>query len=512
VTSPGISSLTAEALAAAFGIEVYDLSDTGAFRYVSERGYLRLPMGETEAGVGEPDESGADTVAAALDFDAINALPVLDPDEAVSTTEAILEELGLLPAKATPVGSHTTFDAVGVDGTPVVDAKAIDTTVSYGFKLMKRLLEVPGQKIAVSYDGDGTVTQLTYDVREFTKAGKVDVVGRKEALDRCATQLGPAVTVTDATKAYAAPPLTDALDALYLSYRCEGTTADGADTRAVFVSALAEGGGPPAPDKPRAVERREAAPPNSPDTGFQIDAGTSWIGLSQGLGGSEQNTAGFINRMAGAGVPIQFDYGDENAWETDWKDPLLGGEDHIVTDDVDLTFYTGHANADGFTAGGDHDDDFVGYWDALWGNTDMEWASIAACGPLQVGEPGSLWYERWGPSFDGLHQINGYATGSYDNTIEGDRFASYLLGSPFWFWEAPMPVHVAWATMARDSQPRGVEWASMGVYNIDGFSTFGEHFWDRGWTGPDLRGVLNSPDDPQASTRKAGYWRISGWT
>ena len=84
--------------------------------------------------------------------------------------------------------------------------------------------------------------------------------------------------------------------------------------------------------------------------GGVVDVGTQWIGVSQGLGGSAGNAGGFVLRFLTAGVPVRFNWGDMNAWERDFKDPVFaGGDDTPWIDNVDAAFYTGHANGDGFT-------------------------------------------------------------------------------------------------------------------------------------------------------------------
>ena len=60
----------------------------------------------------------------------------------------------------------------------------------------------------------------------------------------------------------------------------------------------------------------------------------------------------------------------------------------------------------------------------LYGNRDLEWIVIAACGPHQsshfVGGVGNA-FDRWRGIFDGLHIFLGYGAVTYDNTSEGRR-------------------------------------------------------------------------------------------
>lgn len=236
----------------------------------------------------------------------------------------------------------------------------------------------------------------------------------------------------------------------------------------------------------------------------RVDAGIEWIGNCGGLPGSAGSAAGFVSNMSVLGpVPIQFNWGDNNAWERDFKDPTKGGQDSSYVDDVDLTFYTGHAGDWGWWfCNTTHDDQYLQYPDAYLGDRDLEWLGIAACGPLQaVDGAGKQWYTRWGPAFQGLHLLMGYATTSYDNTVEGPNFARYILGLPGlgWLGFGPITVRQAWAQMAIDAQPSSVTWAEMGVFGSGGLSDWNDYFWGRGPTGPDI---------PQSSI--TGYWRLSG--
>src|SRR5262245_53474250 len=53
---------------------------------------------------------------------------------------------------------------------------------------------------------------------------------------------------------------------------------------------------------------RGKSPPSRP-----WEAGTSWIGQSGGLAGSQANAQGFVDEWAAAGWHIDFNWGDANA-------------------------------------------------------------------------------------------------------------------------------------------------------------------------------------------------------
>jgi hypothetical protein len=181
------------------------------------------------------------------------------------------------------------------------------------------------------------------------------------------------------------------------------------------------------------------------------EAGTSWIGPSQGLGGSPANAQGFVDGLAAAGWNINFNWGEANAWESDWN----SNDDNWV-DAADFVFYTGHANSDGWVLNTPNDT-FLHFSEVgatpgspndRLGQSDLEWIIIAACGPHQsnhfVGSVGNA-FDRWRGMFDGLHVFLGYGAVTYDNTTEGSRVVE-LAG-------AGWPVIDAWFRAAWEIQP-----------------------------------------------------------
>ena len=166
------------------------------------------------------------------------------------------------------------------------------------------------------------------------------------------------------------------------------------------------------------------------------EGATSWIGPSQGLSGSPANAAGFVNGLTAHGWTINFNFGELSAWESDWN-----ANDDVYVDNADFVFYTGHASQDGWVLNAPGDTflhwNEVGAWpgspDDHYGSRDLEWMTIAACGPHQsnhfVGGVGNA-FDRWRGIFDGLHIQMGYGAITFDNTTEGARLTE--LGRAGW--------------------------------------------------------------------------------
>jgi Family of unknown function (DUF6345) len=217
-----------------------------------------------------------------------------------------------------------------------------------------------------------------------------------------------------------------------------------------------------------------------PQQAGRYDVGTEWINTCGGLGASASNAQGFVNRMGQFGIPTQFNFGENNAWERDFKRNGLGnGQATQYVDDVDMVFYTGHANGNGWVfCNTTHDNTFIDYSETQYGKSELEWLIIAACGPLQLTEGGKDWVERWGNTFHGLHLIMGYATTSYDGPNEGRDIANGAMGG--------LDLRSAWINTAVANQPSSVTWSVMGVYGPSGQTSYNDHFWGKGSVSPDL--------------------------
>jgi hypothetical protein len=226
-----------------------------------------------------------------------------------------------------------------------------------------------------------------------------------------------------------------------------------------------------------------------------FEAGTSWIGLSGGLGGSQANAQGFVDEWSDAGWRINFNWGDANAWESDWN-----SDDDNWVDAADFVFYTGHANMDGWVLANTGGDGFLHFSESgaspqnpgdLWGQQDLEWTIIAACGPLQdevISTGGGDVFQRWSGAFDGLHILMGYGAITFDNTDEGRKVAEYAKDG--------RTLIDAWFRTAQEIQPStngaappdGPDvWVGAMWVGKNGVDPGGDHAWGFGSVSADPR-------------------------
>lgn len=235
------------------------------------------------------------------------------------------------------------------------------------------------------------------------------------------------------------------------------------------------------------------------------EAGASWIGLSGGLAGSQANAKGFIDEWRADGWKINFNWGDANAWESDWR-----RNDDTWVDAADFVFYTGHANMNGWVLS-NPDDGFLSFTEVgsapqnpgdLWGQNDLEWAVIAACGPLQddlLYAGGGSALTRWRGIFDGMHILMGYGGVTFDNTEEGRKLARYakqgqtLINSWFRTAKEVQPSTNGWGAPDGPNIYVGALWASK-----TGANPYNDHAWGHG----------SVSADPKSPTVRHAMWTL----
>ncbi|KRF46609.1 DUF6345 domain-containing protein [Terrabacter sp. Soil810] len=268
--------------------------------------------------------------------------------------------------------------------------------------------------------------------------------------------------------------------------------------RHTFVAATDHG--PVFPEAEVQPERSDRAPagraPRSERAARALnpsEAGTSWvkqIDQSQPLNGSPANAQGFVDGLSADGWQTNFNWGDLNAWESDWH-----SDDDTWVDAADFVFYTGHANQNGWVlcVPGKKQSvlltpSAVGAAPAspgdLYGQNDLEWFAVAACGPLQddvISPGGGDVLSRWDGAFDGLHTMLGYGAITFDNTDEGRKLARYTRDG--------MSVIDAWFRTAREVQPatnnRGAPdgpdiWVGAMWVTKAGVDPSSDHIWGHG--------------------------------
>jgi hypothetical protein len=161
-----------------------------------------------------------------------------------------------------------------------------------------------------------------------------------------------------------------------------------------------------------------------------MDVGVEWINnfpspCSQNtLSYCDDTSVGFLNGMTSRGHRAVFNWGDGNAWEQDFKDVSLGGDDVHWVDNVDIAHFSSHG-------GTGSDNVFKGYFgskvnECTWrsdrarygDNWNLEYLCIDACRSLEL--PRDI-IAVWHGTFQRLHQIFGFTDLVSDSWWTGGR-------------------------------------------------------------------------------------------
>jgi len=146
----------------------------------------------------------------------------------------------------------------------------------------------------------------------------------------------------------------------------------------------------------------------------------SWCGVGEQLqrfrgqlGRLQRGRRRLLQHHGGAWLTKSYDWGNNNAWETDFKSSDLGGNDANYADNVDFAYFSGHGNTAGFYLGTTHADWQVAASDLRLGDKDLDYLAISSC--LTMNYNSGQVFSKWGwPVFKGLHMICGM------DTVEAD--------------------------------------------------------------------------------------------
>lgn len=200
---------------------------------------------------------------------------------------------------------------------------------------------------------------------------------------------------------------------------------------------------------------------------------------------SPNNTAQrFSDYLDGHGWTWLFDYGNNNAWETDYKRVDLGGNNNNWLDATDTFLYCGHGVTDAlFLANTTHDDSGVteADIDGCWGDNDLEWAFFHCCLNLKSTD--------WHHAFNGAHTISGAINVINGSSNYGKTIARKLIDNGI--FDSSWSIYSAWWHANDSHQPAGNKWRLL----AEDQAHYNERIWGEGTVQPD------SPDNT--------HWTVS---
>jgi hypothetical protein len=188
-----------------------------------------------------------------------------------------------------------------------------------------------------------------------------------------------------------------------------------------------------------APEGTQSLSTNSPnDDDNDKEVGVEWCNQGK-LTECAMDAKRFRGQLLGDGWVEIFSWGDELAWEEDFKYQSApgGGTDFQYIDAVDFAYFAGHGNPEGIGFMSEHDWQQFWFEDARWGGTmqgappyteegDLEWIVLDACNTLQESYNGKSVFSRWDQAFDGLHYVLGWHSHEYESRNRGKYFAQNM--------------------------------------------------------------------------------------
>jgi|GEM_PF-3107471 len=177
-------------------------------------------------------------------------------------------------------------------------------------------------------------------------------------------------------------------------------------------------------------------------------------------------------------------FGNNSAWEEDFKRSASGGTENSYVDANDLSYFAGHGSSSWDSFWGrnsrnllfsrtDRDDSASVPGDSYdsWGDVDMEWMFFAACQVMRD-DP------YWAASMDGIHMILGWETNMRDVTM-GIDFGKRAIGTSI--FDPPRKVLDSWFWAAEKNHGSGYKAFVVGENSAMG----NDYLWGEGFVNPD---------------------------
>jgi len=241
------------------------------------------------------------------------------------------------------------------------------------------------------------------------------------------------------------------------------------------------------------------------------DWGIEW-GENEIGGSCYSNFVNYMNEKTNS--VLNYQWVKPNAWVKDFIDKDNAGLDNYYIDSVDLSVYIGHGNGYGFDLEGSGvNNGSLTYNEAkkgkAWGNIDLEFHAWLSCQVLEETYDGELWWQRWGPTFNGLHLICGFETNASVGTHKHLKYFAKNIH------QYSKTIKEAWFDAADDDQPDDTRAVVMGplITNVtknngnyksisSSISNLHRAYWnDKIWGRGD-------PGDDISKDQVAGWWRV----
>jgi len=200
---------------------------------------------------------------------------------------------------------------------------------------------------------------------------------------------------------------------------------------------------------------RAAASENPPQgSGPQLGVGIEWVmnyhDPELNLGQTKPDAEGFYNWLGGNGWAKKFNYGNDAAWEKDWRDCTLGGIDCTYgVDRADFVYFSGHGSPSAWYFG--KVKDYGGAWAGNARFQNVRWAAFSSCKTVKAGPyigPGNPPLTEFFNSFQGAYMMLGFNSNMADVAF-GFPFALGMRNPIYDIWPSLQPtIAQAWVSTA----------------------------------------------------------------
>ncbi len=220
-----------------------------------------------------------------------------------------------------------------------------------------------------------------------------------------------------------------------------------------------------------------------------VRVGAEWVNafhspcVQNNLDYRDDHAIGFCDHMRSHGHTVVFDWGNDNAWETDFRHPDFGGDSLNWADNVHFAFFSDH--------GGNWDNVMhiaftVQHQNCLGASNQwhlgvkmLKWLVLDCCQAVlntSGGHIGAVWF----PPMRGIHMIFGFIGNGHDSwwtaslgsdfgddAGSGARLANAWLDRAYSFWLDDNPIAIAAGATQADAINRreneSVNWRDSSV-------------------------------------------------
>ena len=231
---------------------------------------------------------------------------------------------------------------------------------------------------------------------------------------------------------------------------------------------------------------KKTSVPNSSEDPY---VGVEWCNIYQDapnladISGTDASAQGFKNHIqALSNWSSRFDWGNDSAWEQDFKFATApgGGTDSYWADNVHFVFFAGHGSAGRFWFNSAVDDHEMRAQDARLGDGILNWVVLHACQTMRANFGWTVWCD----AFQGLHQMFGFHTNTEGSTPPlGSRFAFWMTWRIF-SWMDAFDMQTAWKLACMECFDSSREYAVI-YAGQSGTDTYNDHLPGFGYVSPD---------------------------